>query len=749
MGRGVPDETGVAMKCSELQLAACCNIPLQELHTPLLKKVVRSIVALHVASHNCDFYITKYQSKPMEMLQNVVTQFALGLERLENELATAEPLPTHQKAKRIVTRLAMACNRSSWVSTTEMASTLMTGAHFWCSHDEVPLFLSRCLFLVKECIRLLNGSNFALIEPAAVNINAVEIKEPDDNGLEVSDVENNLDPDDAEEELASADDQDKVDQTQEEQNNETFAVLRTTTSLHDDWLHRGEILRPLSFIVYASRVHRVRKPAKVNADSAEIYYPFEPHYALSHLYCQQIRNRVRITRLVGCACPPCTHDSMEEHAEYNLVLFGDTFCPGPGCCSDPLMFRNFAFKPQRRQTLHAFSPGWKAEKAFINVLAVKAEKKEQLSHKIAVTKTWWPPFVTPQQLFFAVTLKRMFFLKCPGAWDILHQTVCNYLHQPSGMHEQQLHLSEFNALPSRLLMKNLNLQCLAKGKPLEKQSQNFDNAQDETDSDADRQATRPQHSEFLEGDGEEIDFDEDEFFDDQRILKPNLQVSLDECQSLMCRTFELERLSKPGRKRESDIQVKSFSDWFGSRLNTPLEAKTWNKQCPSKLPPCAATAAGQQSMLSKHYRENSLAMCPTETSASGPLSTEAAVRQLQELLKRNADKQMQETRVVSLEDAWLGPVHVTLQLLKKFPFNQEQVESIALLIYPLQKYWENRNNKETYMLPPDVPLVRAILMGGGEVHAHPASVTPRPAYVLWKFKLLVGRIKQSGAIAGR
>ncbi|CAK9072462.1 unnamed protein product [Durusdinium trenchii] len=165
---------------------------------------------------------------------------------------------------------------------------------------QVPLFLSRCLFLVKECIRLLNGSNFALIEPAAVNINAVEIKEPDDNGLEVSDVENNLDPDDAEEELASADDQDKVDQTQEEQNNETFAVLRTTTSLHDDWLHRGEILRPLSFIVYASRVHRVRKPAKVNADSAEIYYPFEPHYALSHLYCQQIRNRVRITRLVGC-----------------------------------------------------------------------------------------------------------------------------------------------------------------------------------------------------------------------------------------------------------------------------------------------------------------------------------------------------------------------------------------------------------------------------------------------------------------
>ena len=132
MGRGVPEETDVAIKCSDLQLAACCHISIQNLHTPLLKKVVRSILALHVAAHNCDFYITKYQSKPMEMLQNVVTQFALGLQRLEDELATAEPLPTYQKAKRVVTRLAMACNRSSWVSATEMASTLMSMMKFHC-----------------------------------------------------------------------------------------------------------------------------------------------------------------------------------------------------------------------------------------------------------------------------------------------------------------------------------------------------------------------------------------------------------------------------------------------------------------------------------------------------------------------------------------------------------------------------------------------------------------------------------------
>ena len=281
------------------------------------------------------------------------------------------------------------------------------------------------------------------------------------------------------------------------------------------------------------------------------------------------------------------------------------------------------------------------------------------------------------------------------------------------MHPHQLHLSEFNALQCRLLNKKLNLQCLAKGKPLQKQTQNFDNAQDETDSDADRPATRAEHSEFVEGDGEEVDFDEDEFFDEQAMNKPNVQMNLDECQSLMRRTFELDRLTGPGRKRESDLQMKSFSVWFADKLDYPLEAKPWNSESNLSIPSRAAEAAGHQNMLSKHYRENLFAAFPTDMSTSDNISPKAAVHQLQELLRRNAQTHMQDACLVPLEDAWVGPAHVTWKLLTKFPFNQEQIELIALLIYPLQQYWENRSNKETYTLPPDVPLVRAILMGGG------------------------------------
>ena len=136
---------------------------------------------------------------------------------------------------------------------------------------------------------MLDGASTALIEPAAVNINAVEINEPDCDGYsQASDIEDPLDPADFAEESDSPDDQDVApsepanvaDRSEKEQQNEKFTVLRTTTSLHDDWLHRGEFLPSMSFIVCASRVHSVRKPVKVNADSPEIYFPFQPHYPL-------------------------------------------------------------------------------------------------------------------------------------------------------------------------------------------------------------------------------------------------------------------------------------------------------------------------------------------------------------------------------------------------------------------------------------------------------------------------------------
>ena len=44
-----------------------------------------TIVALHVVATIVDYYITKYAAKPMEQLQNLTTQYALGMRRLEEK----------------------------------------------------------------------------------------------------------------------------------------------------------------------------------------------------------------------------------------------------------------------------------------------------------------------------------------------------------------------------------------------------------------------------------------------------------------------------------------------------------------------------------------------------------------------------------------------------------------------------------------------------------------------------------------
>ena len=128
-----------------------------------------SVVALHVASKIIYFYITKHSTKPMEQLQNLVTQYALGIRRLKlKEEQEKAILPTaidtsdfvdEQKdvkvrGRRILLRLQHAANRSKWISSTDCALFVHTEQQHWASHNEVPMFLSRALFQILECKRI-------------------------------------------------------------------------------------------------------------------------------------------------------------------------------------------------------------------------------------------------------------------------------------------------------------------------------------------------------------------------------------------------------------------------------------------------------------------------------------------------------------------------------------------------------------------------------------------------------------------
>jgi len=164
-----------------------------------VRRMAMSVVALHVVAKIVDYYITKYAAKPMEQLQNLVSQYAMGLKRLEDEeeqqqsepasLSDVSPLAKRLadkkvRARRVLLRLQHAANRSKWISSTECALYVHTEQQHWTSHNEVPMFLTRAVYQQSECKRILSGDKTIITRAAtAVDTTVVSyecVKAPGD-----------------------------------------------------------------------------------------------------------------------------------------------------------------------------------------------------------------------------------------------------------------------------------------------------------------------------------------------------------------------------------------------------------------------------------------------------------------------------------------------------------------------------------------------------------------------------------------
>ena len=102
-----------------------------------------------------------------------MAQFALGLRRLEleeqqereagDERGVASQEDYKRRARRVTLRLAMAVNRSTWVSCCEMALFIRTKAHVRKTYFPRDIYLSRLAYMAHACMRLLNsGESFLL-----------------------------------------------------------------------------------------------------------------------------------------------------------------------------------------------------------------------------------------------------------------------------------------------------------------------------------------------------------------------------------------------------------------------------------------------------------------------------------------------------------------------------------------------------------------------------------------------------------
>lgn len=409
MPRGFPDDSDAlgTFRCDAKQLALCFpDVSVVDLAHPLVRRMAYSVVALHVAASNCDYYITKYQAKNMEQLQNLTKQYALGLRRLEEEEALAARqagdayvAPTAaDRARRITLRLQTAANRCTWVSSTEAAILVETGDTFWTSHNEVAAFLGKPTFMLQECRRLLHGRPGQLLQASHVPLDVLEYnlahvppeeKAPadsvptpdtqaaagesmdfgsheDDAARVTGDEQGDEDGDEDEGHDDDGDDHDA--QRADDKIDEGNVTFHCTSTRHDDWLHRGPLLHPMPFHLYMARVSRVRKPKVASATNSTLFL-FDSHYSLSALYCQKIGNYTAIPRLVGPNCKQADDGHGEEHALWHSVLFTTPRCPGPGACCDPTMFKGLFHAEDAQLSKHRIAPAWRARVAELRVQA--------------------------------------------------------------------------------------------------------------------------------------------------------------------------------------------------------------------------------------------------------------------------------------------------------------------------------------------------------------------------------------------
>ena len=184
MARGFPigDNIEKHVQCDAASLARCFpDIRFMDISQAAIRRMAYSVLALHVAAHNCDYYIVKYQCKSLEQLQNLTTQYAVGIQRLEaeekNALASgAEPWTIKERARKVTIKLQSAANRCHWFSSTELAVYIYTGGTCWMSHNEVPVFLSKILFMMHACHRLLEDRSPGLLEAAHIQLKTIELQ---------------------------------------------------------------------------------------------------------------------------------------------------------------------------------------------------------------------------------------------------------------------------------------------------------------------------------------------------------------------------------------------------------------------------------------------------------------------------------------------------------------------------------------------------------------------------------------------
>ena len=161
-----------------------------------------------------------------------------------------------------------------------------------------------------------------------------------------------------------------------------------TTSIHDDWLHRGPYLYDMDLHNYIRFIQREERPQGEKGGAVigrrTHVFLFDDHYVLARSHWQTLGHsscKRTLPVVEAINCPPPSKDS-EDNDIHNSLLSTLLRCPGPDCCADPLLFRPAFF--QTGATKYSVKKQWLARRNEIKLLWREAERQSKESQRILV-----------------------------------------------------------------------------------------------------------------------------------------------------------------------------------------------------------------------------------------------------------------------------------------------------------------------------------------------------------------------------
>ena len=687
-----------------------------------------------------DFYITKYQGKPMESLTPLFKCMTDGVHRLERQLEEEEAeaekareadaeetgldaARKHQKtmadverrARRLTIRLASMANRCFWVSAAELTVHILTDGDCLQSHKNMFLFTKQLQWAMQQCKKHLNN------EP---------LEEQAEETLRVQAV------------------------TLHVKENEVAKVEASTHSTNDadDYAHRGPKLWNMPFYVYRMYVRKIAKPSKDKGMSATMF-EFEAHYNIADRYVQEVvLHNVHVPSIHGFGCPTAEQDA-EQNALLKAILFTPWTCTDPMTCGSVLMFQHHlsngddghrtagaASQPAvssssssgAQQRTYEFHRAWRLRRAEIHVRAERADGRSLAARKklVLADTTLFADRKEPKaEVDAGEELKKLLMrprrakhpglprhaacLTFVGTTRLLRaapghgvRAILAFLGMPCRWHDEQCTVAEFSAYIARDVIAHVDLAAEARHNKGEKPSLGEDCEEESVDDDSPDRTRRGLEVEDIGGgdhdadDAETHDVRSSEF--ESRFVLHDVETTL----SLCLQQRDLASIDTKRRKSQSDKDLEALDKTYESLLQQDFAMDSGAKQ------------------LARHgFREHYPVMAALQKQnilLAKKQQTPEQTRQDEE----GDDACMAIDAPPAPQPEWVpfplamqGPAAVALKLLTDAACTEEQTDAVALLALSMQKRFDARPDKSSVLLPVATATNnhRAMWLGGGGV----------------------------------